>query len=119
MYRNDEIDAEAIAENGFTATTARVPGYEELLAGEDTTTLFYAHSVTEELGDMGSKVESQNRGYFVHSVLLVDPKSKCTVGLIAQQRWRRDPAKRGQRHQNKTRPMKTKRATNGNVWANR
>lgn len=108
LFRNTEIKAEAIAESGFGATAARVGDYETLLAVEDTTTLSYAHSVTDELGDMGGKADSQKRGYLVHSVLLVDPKSEDTVGLIAQQRWCRDPAKRGQRHQNKSRAYEDK-----------
>lgn len=84
MFRNATVDAEAIAESGYATTAARVGDYEELLAVEDTTTLSYAHSLTDELGDMGGKAQSQKRGYFVHSVLLVDPKSEGTVGLIAQ-----------------------------------
>ena len=108
LIRNAAIDAEAIAESGFAATAERVSDYDELLAVEDTTMLSYAHNVTDELGDMGGKADSQKRGYFVHSVLLVDPKSEGTVGLIAQQRWCRDHAKRGQRHQNKTRAYEDK-----------
>jgi len=108
LFRNNEIEAEAIAESGFAATAQCVSDYDELLAVEDTTTLSYAHSVTDELGDMGGKAQSQKRGYFVHSVILVDPKREGTVGLIAQQRGCRDPAKRGQRHQNKSRAYEDK-----------
>jgi len=111
LFRNAAIDAEAIAESGFGATVARVEDYEELLAVEDTTTLSYGHGVTSELGDLGGKVESQRRGYLVHSVLLVDPKSAATVGLIAQQRWCRDRAKRGQRHRNKSRAYEDKESS--------
>jgi hypothetical protein len=108
LFRNDAIDVDAIADSGFAATAKRVTNYSELLAVEDTTTLSYAHRVTTELGDMGGKANSQQRGFHVHSVLLVDPLSEDTVGLIAQQRWCRDTAKRGQRHQNKSRAYEEK-----------
>ncbi len=108
LFRNDAIDVEAIAESGFAATVKSVADYPELLAVEDTTTLSYAHSATHELGDMGGKAKSQKRGFHVHSVLLVDPQSEDTVGLIAQHRWCRDTAKRGQRHQNKSRAYEEK-----------
>lgn len=108
LFRNEAVDAEAIAASGFATTAARVGEYEELLAVEDTTTLSYAHGATDELGDLGGKADSQKRGFFVHSVLLVDPESERSVGLIAQHRWCRDSGKRGQRRQNKSRAYEDK-----------
>lgn len=108
LIRNDAVDVNEIAESGFAATARQVNDYEELLALEDTTSLSYAHSVTSELGDLGGKADSPKRGYIVHSVLLVDPQSDGIVGLLDQQRWCRDPAKRGQHHENKSRNYEDK-----------
>lgn len=108
LLRNDAVEANAIAESGFAATVRQVSDYEELLALEDTTSLSYSHSVTSELGDLGGKADSAKRGYLVHSVLLVDPRREGVVGLLDQQRWCRDPAKRGQRHANKSRAYEAK-----------
>jgi len=108
LLRNEAVDVNAIAESGFAATVKQVSDYEELLAIEDTTSLSYAHSVTSELGDLGGEIDSKKRGYIVHSVLLVDPRSDGIVGLLDQQRWCRDTAKRGQRHQNKSRAYEDK-----------
>ncbi len=108
LFRNEMVDADAIAASGFAATAAQVSEYKELLAVEDTTTLSYAHSATDELGDLGGKADSHKRGFFVHSVLLVDPESKGSVGLIAQHRWCRDAGQRGQRRQNKSRAYEDK-----------
>ncbi len=108
LFRNDAVDTNAIAKSGFAATAKSVTDYAELLAVEDTTTLAYTHTATKELGDMGGKAGSKNRGFHVHSVLLVAQQTECTVGLIAQQRWCRDRAKRGQRNQNKYRAYEDK-----------
>lgn len=108
LFRNEAIDVEEIAASGFAAPAEQVRHYDELLAVEDSTTLSYAHGVTDELGDLGGKAESKKRGFLVHSVLLVEPESEYSVGLIAQHRWCRDSTKRGQRRQNKSRAYEDK-----------
>ena len=108
LLRNDAVMPAAIAEGGFAATAERAAHYETLLAVEDTTALSYAHAVTAELGDLGGDVRSTKRGFFVHSVLLVDAKSRGTVGLIEQQRWQRERVDRGQRHRRRARAYEDK-----------
>jgi hypothetical protein len=107
--RNDKVDPQAVAEGGFGATVKAVEGLGELLALEDTTTLSYPHaSAREQLGDLGGKAGSDRRGFFVHSVLLLERETGRTVGLIDQACWRRDGQKRGQRHARKSRPYEEK-----------
>jgi hypothetical protein len=109
LIRNQKVDAGEIAEGGFQATAsmaAEYPGV--LLALEDTTSLSYKHKVREELGTVGSKANSKARGMQAHSVVLVGEERHETLGLIEQERWLRDPKKRGIRHQRRTRPYKEK-----------
>lgn len=108
-FRNEGVEPQAVAEGGFGAAAKAGEGLGELLALEDTTTLSYKHaSAKEELGDLGGKASSERRGFFVHSVLLLDRETGLTVGLIDQTRWRRDKGKRGQRHARKLRPYEQK-----------
>jgi len=108
LVRNDAVTPEAIAEGGFMATAEAARGCEEVLAVEDTTVLSYAHAVAAQLGDLGGKAQSAKRGYWVHSVLLLDRPSARTVGLIEQQRWCRSHERRGQRHQRTERAYEDK-----------
>lgn len=104
LIRNGSVAPEALAEGGFKATVRAATGMECLLAVEDTTELAYEHAVAESLGDLGGREKSRKRGYLVHSTLLLDAASEATVGLIAQERWQRSSAARGQRHQRRERP---------------
>lgn len=108
LLRNDAVAPEAIAEGGFQATAEAARGCEELLAVEDTTTLSYAHAVVEQLGDLGGKAKGHKRGFWVHSVLLLDANSERTVGLVEQQRWCRSRESRGQRHLRRERAYEDK-----------
>ena len=103
LLRNKHVDAAAIAEGGFRSTARSAAGtVGALLALEDSTSLSYAHAVVDELGDLGGPASSNKRGFIVHSVLIVEAASGRTVGLIEQERWCREVAQRGQRHQPKT-----------------
>lgn len=57
------------------------------MAIEETTTLSYTHQVKENLGDLGGPKEKRNRGFHVHTTLLMDAEKEKTIGLIAQNRW--------------------------------
>lgn len=110
LLRNEQVDPQAIAEGGFAASIHAAQGCEEVLAVEDTTTLSFSHeAATEELGDLGGPAGKRaKRGFQVHSVLLVDAPSERTLGLAEQQRWCRDSARRGQRHQRAKRAYEDK-----------
>ena len=95
LVRNDSVKPEAIAEGGYGATAKRCRGVELLLAVEDTTSLSYRHSATEELGELGGG-GGKARGFWAHSVLMVDGRSTRTLGLIVQQRWCRAPREKRQ-----------------------
>ena len=100
LLRNSKVAASAIAEGGFRATArSAASSTGALLALEDSTSLSYAHAVVDELGDLGGPASSNKRGFIVHSVLIVEAESGRTVGLIEQERWCREVAQRGQRHQ--------------------
>lgn len=108
LLRNDAVAPEAIAEGGFAASAEAARGCAELLAVEDTTTLSYRHGVAPELGDLGGHAGSTKRGFWVHSVLLLDAASERTVGLIEQRRWCRASAARGQRRRRRERAYENK-----------
>jgi hypothetical protein len=107
FIRNDNIDANAIAESGFQATVAQVPSHNHLLALEDTTTLIYKHSsIREDLGHVGRG--KKQRGMLAHSVLLFAPETKQVVGLIDQSRWSRDINTIGKRERHASIPYEEK-----------
>lgn len=87
FVRNEHVHSDDIAEAGFQATAQKADGFEVLLALEDSTTLGYRHAVAEQLGSLGGKANAKTRGFWVHSVLLVAPEPKRTIGLLHQQRW--------------------------------
>lgn len=87
LIRNDEVSAVAIRVAGFKHTAGVVKDIPEILALEDTTSLSYKHSVASELGKF--KTTDKSRGWWVHSVLLLDSDTSRTLGLIHQDWWRR------------------------------
>lgn len=111
LIENDRVDAEAIAEGGFTATVQAARHASRLLAASDTTTLTYPHAAAEELGDVGGPADPRGRGargWLVHSSVLIDAERKTAVGLIDQQ-WRvRVWEGRGRKHARKRRPYEEK-----------
>lgn len=108
LVRNEAVAPGAIAEGGFKASAQAAQVCGELLAMEDTTTLSYRHGAAPELGDLGGRAGATNRGFFVHSVVLVEAESARTVGLIEQSRWCRSSAQRGQRHRRAERAYEDK-----------
>ena len=93
FIRNPNVSAEAIRKAGAMQTVKLAREFPELLAIEDTTSLSYRHQVAEELGKLGT-VKDKSRGWWVHSVLLLEATTFRTVGLLHQEWWMRpdDPA---------------------------
>ena len=108
LLRNDAVNPAAIAEGGFAATVRRARSCEGLLAVEDSTSLVYRHSVAEELGTTSSNPKAVNKGFIVHSVVLLDSDSGATVGLLEQQRWKRAAEEFGKAAQRKRRAYANK-----------
>ncbi|MDR2155392.1 MAG: IS4 family transposase [Burkholderiaceae bacterium] len=109
LIGNDNVCPQAIAEGGFAAVAQMASGHEgDLLAVEDTTSVVYAHTVAAQLGTTGSRCEAKQRGYLVHSVLLLHANSERTVGLLEQRRWCRDDASYGKKHARKQRAYEDK-----------
>ncbi len=94
LIRNPNVDPDDIAEGGFQATVEACRELAVLLAVEDSSTLAYSHGVAEQLGDLGGPAEAEGRGYWVHSVLILDGEKGKTVGLAHQDRWIRPPGER-------------------------
>jgi len=109
LMRNDAVSAQAIREGALGQTVHEAqscPG--ALLAIEDTTSVSYAHEVAEQLGTTSNAAKAKQRGYLVHSVLMLEASSERTLGLIEQRHWCRDDAAHGQKHARKQRPYATK-----------
>ena len=98
LMRNGAVKPEAVRASGFARTAELAQSPELLLAVEDTTSVSYPHAVAARLGLTGGKQTAKRNGFMVHSVLLLDAQSECTVGLIAQRHWCRDPASHGKSH---------------------
>lgn len=88
FIRNPQVSAEAIRKAGAMRTAELVRDIPELLAIEDTTSLSYKHQVAEELGKLGTK-KDRSRGWWVHSVLLLEASCFRTLGLVHQEWWLR------------------------------
>ena len=108
LIENEAVDPKAIAEAGFQATARASVDSELILALEDSTTLGYKHSARSELGDLGGSENSRTKGFWAHSVMLLDAETERTLGLIDQQRWIRDDDQRGKKHKRKQRPYEEK-----------
>jgi len=108
FIENPQVDTERISGSAFGSVAAEASRCETLLAVEDTTTMLYKHSVAEGLGTAGSSPEPSQRGFLVHSVLLVDAQSESTVGLIDQRYWCRPKEEHGKKHHRKQRAYEDK-----------
>ena len=97
LMRNEAVKPEAVRASGFTRAAELAKSSGLLLAVEDTTSVSYPHAAAG-LGLTGGKQAAKRNGFMVHSVLLLDAQSECTVGLIAQRHWCRDPASHGKNH---------------------
>lgn len=109
LIRNSEAGAGAIFEGGTRHTAELAKKFSgDILALEDSTTLSYSHSVGEELGDTGGTIGSKNRGWWVHTVMLVMEKNHYPLGPVEQQRWCRPIRSRGRRHRRRARDYREK-----------
>jgi len=108
FIRNDNILADSIALGGYHYTAEKAAAANTILALEDTTTLSFKHEVSSQLGDLGGAKKSVSRGFYVHSVLLVDAEREHTIGLIDQRRWMRDYKDRGITEQRRKRQYTSK-----------
>src|SRR5580658_5150776 len=103
FIRNEAIEPARIGQAAYGATVKRAQEYELMVEIQDSTTLSYQHKVAQELGDLGGGENSAQRGFWVHSSLLVDAQTGESVGLMDVQTWLRASEDRGQRHQRKQR----------------
>jgi len=108
FIENSKVAAEKIAESAFATVAAEAARLEVMLAVEATTTMLYEHSVAEGLGTAGSSPQPRQRGFLVHSVLLVDAQREKTIGLIEQRYWCRPDGEYGKKHQRKQRAYEEK-----------
>lgn len=103
LISNEHINCEDIANSGFNASIEIAKKSENLLALEDTTDVSYCHSVASELGYIGNSLGHKTRGFMVHSIMLLDKDQEKTIGLVAQQRWKRKNEEFGKSAHKKTR----------------
>jgi hypothetical protein len=103
FLRNKRVTANQIAEGGYYVTSCLSQSIPTLLAIEDTTTLSYTHRIKDCLGDLGGPKEKSNRGFHVHTTLLMDAEKEKTIGLMAQERWCRDRKERGKKNHRRIR----------------
>lgn len=108
FIRNEAIEPAQIGRAAYQATAKRAGEHQTMVEIQDSTTLSYHHLVAQELGDLGGGENSAQRGFWVHSSLLVDAQTGESVGLLDQQTWMRAPEDRGQRHQRKQRAYENK-----------
>ena len=109
LMRNAQVEVEAIREGGLASVADAAQAQSGvLLALEDTTSISYAHAASADLGATGSQRDSKQRGFQVHSVLLLAAEGDRTLGLIEQRHWIREKARFGQKHARKQRMYQDK-----------
>lgn len=113
FIRNDNIDPEVIAEEGFNQACSAARQCSDVLAIQDTTGLSFKHSsLCADLGNIssantGSK-SPKGRSLLVHSTLLLDAKSGQTIGLANQQSWFREEKVPGSKRERQSRLFEDK-----------
>jgi hypothetical protein len=102
---SDNVDYRDVNSAHFQQTRKRIRSHPRILAIQDTTDFdFTTHRATKELGPIGSTL---SQGFLVHSVLAATDTG-LPLGLLQQFVWTRDPEKRGQSKDWRTRPLEDK-----------
>ncbi|MFT6977057.1 MAG: hypothetical protein ACJAZA_000761 [Shewanella psychromarinicola] len=98
FIENNNIKPKDIRFAGFQQTAKIAQDIPELLALEDTTSMSYKHSVAADFGKLGKETDKA-RGWWVHSTLLLNPRTMQTIGLAYQEWWCRpdNPADAGEK----------------------
>jgi hypothetical protein len=105
FFDNQRVKHAKILAGHRQACLERVAGEDLLLVLQDTTSLDYtAHPKTTGLGPLET---AKRQGLLVHSALAVSTAG-VPLGILDQQVWARDPAKKGTRHQRRKRPIEEK-----------
>ena len=86
LVRNENVSPSVIRAAGFEYAAQQAASVDEILALEDTTSLSFKHSVAPSLGKLGKETDT-SRGWWVHSVMLLDSHTSRTMGLIHQDWW--------------------------------
>ncbi|MEZ9543756.1 IS4 family transposase, partial [Vibrio sp. 10N.286.48.C11] len=86
LIRNKNVSPSVIRAAGFEYAAQQAASVDEILALEDTTSLSFKHSVAPSLGKLGKETDT-SRGWWVHSVMLLDSHTSRTMGLIHQDWW--------------------------------
>jgi len=97
FLRNDKVKANKIAESAYESISRLAQASTLLLAIEDTTSIVYGHELSKQLGYTSNKVDAKQKGYQVHSTMLMDGITEKTIGLISQNRWCRERDEYGKR----------------------
>lgn len=101
LLRNKRVTAKDIGLGGYKASVNLARKSSIILAIEDSTSLSYHHEVRKELGLTGRYKNAYQRGFMVHSTLLVDAEKERTLGLVAQERWCREESSYGKSKERK------------------
>lgn len=81
-----------------------------VLLVQDTTTLdFTAHRATEGLSPIG---DGRGRGFYLQTVLALDPQNRAPVGVLAAELWGRQPPP----ERAETRTERAKRPRESDIW---
>lgn len=87
FLRNDKVKANKIGESAYESISRLAQTSTLLLAIEDTTSIVYSHELSKQLGYTSNKIDAKQKGYQIHSTMLMDGGTEKTIGLISQNRW--------------------------------
>jgi hypothetical protein len=105
FFSNESVEASAILAAQRQATLERMKGHKLVLGLQDTTEINLTHF--PETAGTGPLSSGKSQGFLTHTTFVVTPAG-LPLGLLAQEHWVRDEAKRGQSEQRRERPIEEK-----------
>jgi hypothetical protein len=105
FFSNESVEASAILAAQRQATLERMKGHKLMLGLQDTTEINLTHF--PETAGSGPLSSGKSQGFLTHTTFVVTPAG-LPLGLLAQENWVRDEAKRGQSEQRRERPIEEK-----------
>lgn len=108
LFKCPKATFEAVTAAHYKRTRKLPPG--KYLAISDTTEVDYGYK--SKRAGLGPLTAQHRRGFFLHSALVVDPKTRRVMGLGGQELWARSAGKKKRVHRVACR----KRPTESDVW---
>lgn len=106
FFQNKKVTMEVVLTAHCETTIERIKQHRVVLAPQDTTTLNYAHPMTEGLGPTNTRAD-KSIGLLLHDTLAFTEEG-TPLGVLDAQCWARDPEDRGKKYRRQNLPIEQK-----------